>query len=79
MANNKIIKGPSIIDWRIASAIIKKGYFSPQHFMFAERENLIQNNNNVLILYHWKRNEANKKIAINKGDSMRALQQVRLL
>lgn len=70
-ANNKIIKGLSTINWRTAPAIIKKGYFSPQHFMFADRENLIQNNTNVPILYHWKRNKANKKIAMNKGDSMR--------
>lgn len=37
--------------------------------MFFDKAGVIQDQNNILVLYHWKRNRANKRIAL-KHDSL---------
>lgn len=70
-ANNKEIKGNDIITnlCTVNENYIEKGkksgYLPPQAFMQLDKQGLIQNQNNVPIIYHWQRHKKNKKIPIN--------------
>lgn len=66
--NNAVIR--SIMDQAdLVSALqLRTGYTSPQAFMYCDARGLIQNENNTPILYHWRRNKADKRISLSEND-----------
>lgn len=46
----------------------RTGYLTPQAFRYCNDKGLIQNAENIPILYHWKRNKANKRISMLNTD-----------
>ena len=44
------------------------GYIPPQIFTYIDYHGLVQNENNIPIQYHWRRNKADKRIAFQPHD-----------
>lgn len=59
---NKVMQQLSKPDEIIAKIAAVRGTLSPQDFIYHDRLGLIQDENNIPILYHWKRNRYNKRI-----------------
>lgn len=63
--DNEYLKAISVQDDIAAPRQLVTGYVAPQSFMFCDKVGLIQNSNNIPLIYHWRRNKANKRIAIS--------------
>lgn len=46
----------------------QNGYLPPQAFLHCDASGIIQNECNILLLYHWRRNKADKRILLVRGD-----------
>ena len=60
--NSLAIVGPSPEDYK------DSGYIPPQIFTYIDHHGLVQNENNIPILYHWRRNKADKRISLQPHD-----------
>lgn len=49
---------------------VTMGYVSPQAFTFCDNIGLIQNSENIPIIYHWRRNKADERIALTLSDPL---------
>lgn len=47
---------------------INSGYTTPQSFSFCDSRGLVQCGKNIPLLYHWRRNKANKRISFTLQD-----------
>ena len=66
--SNNIVKTLANFNLNDIDSQLTTGYIPPQIFTFLDNKNLIQNVNNIPLLYHWKRNKADKRISIKKND-----------
>lgn len=62
--DNAVIRSSSMQRDEVSKRQITIGYVAPQAFTYCDQRGLLQNECNIPILYHWKRNKANKKIAL---------------
>lgn len=65
---NAHINNLAIIDERTVSSQALSGYLTPQSFIYFDSRGIIQNSDNIPIIYHWRRNKANKRITITEND-----------
>lgn len=42
-------------------------YVAPPTFMYCDKMGLVPDSNNVPLIYHWRRNKANKRIAVGQN------------
>ena len=63
--NNNQIAQISNIDHNYMEACKRSGYLPPEAFTLLDHQGLIQNHANTPLIYHWSRNNCNKKIPIN--------------
>lgn len=68
LIDNDSIKEVTICDDRAAPRQLTTGYLPPQVFTYCDKLGLVQNANNVPILYQWRRNKADKRIALSHDD-----------
>lgn len=66
---NNILQPLAKIDPAFARRQLSIGYVSPQSFMYCDDKGFIQDANNTPIIYHWRRNRADKRIAVNMPDA----------
>lgn len=62
-SNNILIKEISKQNEELALDMMKSGYMTPETFMYCDKISVIQDQNNVPIIYHKKRHSTNKKIS----------------
>lgn len=65
VTSNNRIKKIADIDTEYIENCKKSGYLPPESFILLDQQGLIQDTNNIPIIYHWSRNKANKKIPSN--------------
>ncbi|XP_015435706.1 PREDICTED: RNA-directed DNA polymerase from mobile element jockey-like [Dufourea novaeangliae] len=68
LIKNSILQTLSIHDPILSQRQITNGYLSPQAFIHCDKLGLIQNAYNINLIYHWRRNKANKRIAFHHSD-----------
>lgn len=66
--NNETIPRLAIQSDELSYRQISKGYIAPQTFIYCDKEGLLQDMNNIPILYYWRKNKPNKRIAFNHSD-----------
>ena len=66
--NNTIIQSLAFQDTPSTLKQLTTGYLTPQAFPLCDRLGLIQDANNIPIIFHWRRNKADKRIAFNYED-----------
>ena len=66
--DNPIIQSLAFQDVRITINQLSTGYLSPQAFPFCDHLGLIQDAANIPLIYHWRRNKADKRIAFSPDD-----------
>lgn len=66
--NNTIIRTLSRQDPRESEQQTHTGYLTPEAFTYCDDRGLLQNANNIPILYHWKRNKADKRVSLQHND-----------
>ncbi|KAK0086205.1 hypothetical protein PV325_003599 [Microctonus aethiopoides] len=59
---NPIIKEFANINIEIMTNAAEQGYLQPQAFMFMDTRGIIQDDQNIPIIYHWRRHKKNKKL-----------------
>lgn len=62
--HNPTIKKLAFLPKEAHLTALRTGYISPQTFTFCDINGIIQNEDNIPTIYHWRRNKANKKIPI---------------
>ncbi|XP_017892292.1 uncharacterized protein LOC108632312 [Ceratina calcarata] len=65
---NELIRSLAIISTAAAEEQMNNGYINPEAFIYCDKQGIIQNSLNIPILYHWRRNRANKRIAFKATD-----------
>ena len=68
--DNELLKAIAIKDDEAASREFASGYLTPQAFLSCDALGLIQNECNIPWIYHWRRNKADKRIALTLNDSI---------
>lgn len=63
--NNNVIKEITSMDDSTAEKYSNSGYILPHMFTYYDKLDLIQDKNNIPIIYHHKRSRSNKKIKYN--------------
>ncbi|OXU29274.1 hypothetical protein TSAR_015149 [Trichomalopsis sarcophagae] len=63
-SNNRIVRITEI-DTDYIEKCKTSGYLPPESFILLDHQELIQDNNNIPIIYHWYRHRCNKKIPPN--------------
>ena len=67
---NELLKVIAVQDDVTAAREMASGYIVPQTFMSCDNWGLIQDALNIPWLYHWRRNKANKRIALSLTESL---------
>ena len=67
LIGNKIINSPTIVG-PFPEDYKDSGYIPSQIFIYIDHHGLVQNENNIPILYHWRRNNAEKRISFQPHD-----------
>ena len=68
--DNDLTRAISSQDDAAAYREMTSGYVSPQTFTSCDKWGLIQDAYNIPLLFHWRRNKANKRIALTPADSI---------
>uniref|UniRef100_A0A6V7JHL7 Reverse transcriptase domain-containing protein n=1 Tax=Bracon brevicornis TaxID=1563983 RepID=A0A6V7JHL7_9HYME len=63
--DNNTIQNLATIDPILTATESQTGYFKPQAFTFFDRLGIIQNENNIPIIYHFNRNSTTKSLPLN--------------
>ena len=66
--NNSVIQSLAFQDTSITMRQLTTGYITPQAFPLCDRLGLIQDDDNIPIIFHWRRNKADKRIAFQHDD-----------
>ena len=65
ITDNPLITNLATIDTDYYIKCKNSGYLPPEAFTLLDDQGLIQNGHNIPIIYHWSRNNANKKMPAN--------------
>lgn len=68
--DNELLVPLSMRNDETASREFDSGYVTPQAFMSCDGLGLIQDECNIPLIYHWRRNKADKRIALTQGNSV---------
>lgn len=67
-SNNAVIRALAEHPAWLSQRQILSGYIPPQFFTYCDSVGLIQDAENTPLLYHWRRNKADKRISPNSND-----------
>ena len=68
--DNVLLRAIASQDDAVASRELASGYVSPQCFMYCDSRGMLQEATNIPWIYHWRRNKADKRIALDPDASI---------
>lgn len=71
LSKNNIIKNYTTINADVMTDAAKQGYPTPQTFILLDKKGVIQDDQNIPIIYHWKRHKKDKKIPTSWNEMTR--------